>query len=758
MRTLRNTIAAAVAALTMLTAALLGLPGASAQTLNTSHAQVYVTNSGWYVGSYKNTDGTILYCVDPGQGSPDGSFTAWTATTSWSKLYSLGNTSAAGLHQLAYLLWRYGGQGASSRNMAVIVQLLTYQALGYTSSFYDPAIGIQANVYFNVNNSGSISQAVLKEMDPSGALLATAQNIWAETVANANMGWNGTTFNKTTNLFAISDANGGYVPPGSVVTISYQFPNLGAGKTVTFHVTNPDGSVDDIPVLTDATSTATLNYTVPAGSGGAGSFTIDADMGPVAPAWPMMASPSAGRGTGPQAVAAATATPLNWDDPDAGDFESGYQPMIVTHTSHQLIQPGQQNLSDNYTVTGGMPGQPWAGTTSLYCGFPTDQAAQTADLSTLTPIAIAAISGTYDTNGEDTGYTTVSINVPLSGFCRWGEKIPGDPDLGILDAIPGPSGPETTLLTAPTVTTAASVQIAAVGAPISDTVTATGVFPAVGGAAIVWTLTGSLLGPLTPTASGCAGLDWSGAPVAQPVNQTVAGDTSGHLTLAGVGSFTPAVAGCFTYTETLTGVAPDGSSVSVTHPAGDVAQTVLVVQLGVTSQVSAKQAYLGQRFTDQVMLEGLIPDDQAVITYHGTLYGPLPYSAGYTCDNLDWAQAPVAITFDVEIDQAKISPVGTLMLDAVGGFTPTLVGCYSHGGVLTATSAADPTVVLGSYVHQVGQPPQTILVLASAGGKVDTGGRPASPGWGLWLAAGLLTAGAGAGVWLAARKRLGRAA
>jgi hypothetical protein len=225
------------------------------------------------------------------------------------------------------------------------------------------------------------------------------------------------------------------------------------------------------------------------------------------------------------------------------------------------------------------------------------------------------------------------------------------------------------------------------GDTVSDTVDLAGLETVVGGEAVEWTVTGSLLGPVASVEGACDDAVWTDADVALDVPVTavtVGEDKTSTLT---VGEFTvpDGMVGCYTYTETLTGVFEDGTVVAeTTHEAGDVAETFYAWSPTVSTYASARIAVPGLTVTDTVLVEGLPADFadlglDAVIA--GELLGPIEPGAGLTCQGLDWTDAPVAA--DIPLTQVDVSTLadGTVTMEGVGAYLipdDATVGCYTY--------------------------------------------------------------------------------
>lgn len=175
-----------------------------------------------------------------------------------------------------------------------------------------------------------------------------------------------------------------------------------------------------------------------------------------------------------------------------------------------------------------------------------------------------------DGNAEVTFELSRPLNAP--GWYVFVEAIADDAEAGLRGAR-GTFGreSETVFVNQPaTIETRASTRVASVGSTISDTAIVAGIVPGLG---VTVTLTGELRGPASPVDGGCAAVDWSQAPVATTI---VAQPIPADGEYPGLGEFTVAKAGCYSYGEQLTATLEGKPWWQTDHPAGKTPQTTVV--------------------------------------------------------------------------------------------------------------------------------------------------------------------------------------
>lgn len=85
-----------------------------------------------------------------------------------------------------------------------------------------------------------------------------------------------------------------------------------------------------------------------------------------------------------------------------------------------------------------------------------------------------------------------------------------------------------------------------------------------------------------------------------------------------------------------------------------------------------------------------------------TLFGPVPTGASGTCDDADWATAPV-------FESGTATVTGDGVVTTTPTATPTTAGCYSYADILSSVYYS------GDVVSDVGQPAETFQVEPSPG-------------------------------------------
>ncbi|PZS13540.1 MAG: hypothetical protein DLM57_16425 [Pseudonocardiales bacterium] len=353
------------------------------------------------------------------------------------------------------------------------------------------------------------------------------------------------------------------------------------------------------------------------------------------------------------------------------------QPAISTQISKQTVHVGD-TLTDAITVTNsnGFTGQ----LTYKLLG-PVTPLTDTAGAPTCIGVNYAAAAtaqaGAITANGDNT-YTSAPFTVKTKGCYTYSETLVGNATTpGAGPTVPGAVTETVLVKVQPKLSTAISLQEAAVGTTLTDHIVLTGSQGYRG--PVNWTL----LGPVKPTlnAAGspsCVGLDWTGAPVAASGFVTANGDAT--YTTAG---FTVLVTGCYTYTELLpaSGVTEQAGP---TTP-GSVSETVLVVVHvpTVSTQASKQQALTGDTITDAIKVTGSFGYQGPV---NWTLLGPVKAvldSAGSpTCVGVNWTGAPTAAS-------GTITANGDATY-TTAGFTVVTTGCYTYSELLVGNEVTGP--------------------------------------------------------------------
>lgn len=476
-----------------------------------------------------------------------------------------------------------------------------------------------------------------------------------------------------------------------------------AGHTVSVTLTGP--------VVFDATGTNTLTVTSAAAPQsyafhftGTGSAYVQQTASGFPRYVNVYPTPAAGQ---QRVVANSAPTSLLFEDPVALDVNLV---KATSQVSQQLVAAGS-SLTDTVVVTDGVAGMRWTGTVTVYGPLATHPS---GGVPAGAPVAaVLPIAGAFDASGATT-VTTADVTAPARGFYYFQEHIDESPiavDLNAGALWAAYDSPyevsETALVMAPTLSTQVSSQRALAGATIHDTATISDAPTTdVNGQPITYAVSGSLLGPVAPVAGGCAGVSWTGAPVALAISSTPvpAGATS-----VDVGSYripSSAATSCFTYVLRMswTGV---GAAGVVAHDAGLVTETTLATALPkATTTVSAQLVMPGAVLTDTATVTGTSPLYDYRLT--GALYGPV--NAGPTgCTDVSWTGAATVAT----IAATPITADGPI---TVGSYTVPVdatIGCLSYGEQLLVLDKATG-VTLATVDHPVGQVTQTSLVIVPA--------------------------------------------
>lgn len=260
----------------------------------------------------------------------------------------------------------------------------------------------------------------------------------------------------------------------------------------------------------------------------------------------------------------------------------------------------------------------------------------------------------------------------------------------------------------PALHTTVSSARALVGGTLVDAVRVTGAGTA--------RLTGQwrLLGPVRPSASGCDGVDWTGAPRAASGTFTAAGDG-----VYSVGSTHLVAAGCYTYVERLS---PSSRTRGTAWtPVGATSETSLVLaRPTVRTVVSRQHATVGARLSDDVLVSGLPAGVAAKL--HWRLLGPVA-PRGDSCRGAVWDHAPVRSSGALVVRRNGHRTLGRT--------TVTRGGCYTYQERLEATALSAAT---GWTTAGLSSESSTVLPQAPQIPKhpvVDTGGS--------WSPAGRIT-------------------
>lgn len=435
---------------------------------------------------------------------------------------------------------------------------------------------------------------------------------------------------------------------------------------------------------------------------------------------------------------------LKYSDPTGAKVINSFSPKATTKTSNVIAEPGQP-LHDIVSVSDGIEGQEFSGTSTLYGPLAEEPAQESAAAPAGTPVVgTATFSGTFGPDGKAEVNTTELV-VPEAGYYVWQETLAETPNS---PPYTGPFGqkPETTLVYNPKLSTAINLQKATVGQTISDSVIVDGIRTSVGGKAITNTVSGVLAGPVAPVDGECEAVDWEGATTRdiEPFVVTKSGR------IDGVDEHVIDVAGCYTYGETLT-VTLEGQDkpvLVVDHPIGKVEQTVLVDLYRPTgnTKVTTTTPAAGEEVSDVWYGQGGKPG-----TTQKGVWARYDIT-GLTGDAIKCTDGNLVEEGEFEITYGED---GTVTSDKFGTYTAA-----ADGKVYTFVDALLEDDFNAAATHDCGLPEETVThpqvpapPADSSGGAIASG-VAGSTGWNgglLGLASGLILL-AGMGV-LVARTR-----
>ena len=351
-------------------------------------------------------------------------------------------------------------------------------------------------------------------------------------------------------------------------------------------------------------------------------------------------------------------------------------PTVVTTASEQQVVPGTP-ISDEIVV-GNTGGATIPASWTVFGPVPPNKSDADPCLHLDFSGAAIAATGSFTVVGDNT-YVEGSFTPTVLGC--YGYSVTLD-ETGTTEGVThGPDQEdETTLvknpLVTPVVTTQASNNQVDEGAVIWDDVAVAGT----AGDPIDATIT--LFGPMPPDvvtpATPCDPIDWSAAPVATTEDFVVDGDGTYRVGEFGLDD----LPGCYSYAVDL---AESWSTNPVTFPAGDPAETVIVLDQPLTPIIRTDAqpdlvVAAGTDIFDRVEVDNT---GGTTIQAHWQLFGPLDpeISDDHPCDDLDWSTAPVLASGDF-----------TVTGDGFYDTPPTTVsaaGCYSFEEQLDATIFTD---------------------------------------------------------------------
>lgn len=428
-----------------------------------------------------------------------------------------------------------------------------------------------------------------------------------------------------------------------------------------------------------------------------------------------------------QRVLTGAQSQLKYSDPTGAKVINSFAPKATTKTSHVIAEPGQP-LHDIVTVSDGIEGQEFSGTSTLYGPLAEEPAQESAAAPAGTPVVgTATFSGTFGPDGKAEVNTTELV-VPEAGYYVWQETLAETPTS---PPYTGPFGqkPETTLAYNPKLNTEINKQTARVGDTISDSVIAEGIKTSVGGKAITNTVSGVLAGPVAPIDGKCVGVDYDGAP-SREIEPFVVSE-SGRLD--GVDEHVIDVAGCYTYGEKLT-VTLEGQDkpvLVVDHPIGKVEQTVLVDLYRPTgnTKVTNTNPAAGEEVSDVWYGQGGKPG-----TTQKGVWARYDIT-GLTGDALKCTDGNLVEEGEFEITYGED---GKVTSEPFGTYT-----VKADGKVYTYVDALLEDDFNGAATHDCGLPEETVTHPAPPAPPtpaVIASGVPGITGWNLPLLAGVAVA------------------
>jgi hypothetical protein len=320
-------------------------------------------------------------------------------------------------------------------------------------------------------------------------------------------------------------------------------------------------------------------------------------------------------------------------------------------------------------------------------------------------------SGTQPVTGDQSGLTVPSAKVTVGspGCYGWSETVSGISFPGTTVVVVAPSNPNEAFLVntlQPALATTVAPSVSGGNESTQDDIVLSGTDIAPGnstGAPTSGTITWELYGPVTPSAGGCAGVDWNGAAEADSGVIPVNGDGTYHTTSTGPLTLNS----CYSYAESL---AATTDSAATTVTAGAVAETADVPPPPVVTTATPSNAYPYSSVSDSVTVSGLG-------AYSGNLgwelVGPLA-PVGGSCADLEWSGAP---STPLGQGMATVSADGTVTTGpvALGG-----TGCYSWADTFSGTFPGSTSIAAGAAGEVVlvepHSPSLTTKVVVTPGG------------------------------------------
>lgn len=605
----------------------------------------------------------------------------------WSAPTSVSSPVAVNDPKIAYMLWKYINQTSSNPTGAALAYAVKSKYEVSTSVTFWQGVWSSFRTTQSANYNATMS--AYNTMNAEATRLAGPYTIPVDVTGNP------ATLTGTVTGVGVRTGSGAYYP----------------SVPITLTMTGPGVfSANNAKTITVTSTTAAQSIPWKFVPGQSGPVKVSASTSAVLPPSTFYRYAKSSSSTQTMVTLSTTRQRASGLDPTGFLVSSVASTSAVADPVISTTPVNTGTVSDTVNITGGVAGASATITSTLYgplAALPTESAAAPAGTPVFDTVTQTA---TLSSTGTATVTMTSSLAPTAPGYYVWREAVSGA--AGTYASTFGRLSETFLLSGAGTVSTTISNQSASTGDTITDTVRVTGL-KAMPGTDLAYSVTGSLYGPVDPVNGSCAGIDWSGAPVAATIPAT---SVPSNGIMSGLGSYTIPVdgAGCYSYAETLTATQGGQTLWSVDHAVGQASQTTLATSpapgdLTVATQISSQQVLLGVPITDSVTITGLdaakLTNDTTTARFEGSLLGPLD-PVNDTCEGLDWADAPVALTFgpiDVEAD-------GTIT--GVGAYTPTAYGCYTYTERVTESWSDGIEDHSKVFNHAPGKVSQTTVVSA----------------------------------------------
>ncbi len=380
------------------------------------------------------------------------------------------------------------------------------------------------------------------------------------------------------------------------------------------------------------------------------------------------------------------------------------QPSLVTAITTTVVG-GVEQAFDTITVSGtdiapgNTTGAPTSGTLTWTLLGPEPPVADTCVGVNWTGAPTAATGTIVVTGNSPPTYTTPTSVLTLGSCYSYTETLAATTDSAAYTAPAGVIAESAQIPPAPTMATTASSPLAYPHTTVTDAVTISGL------GAYTGTLDWELVGPVTPVAGSCAGVNWTGAPVLG--NGTTPVTIDGTLT---TGPVTVDALGCYSWVDDLTGTFP-GSATVAAGAANEVVlvrpyQPLLATTAALTTGSNGTTSIADTVAVTAAGVGTTGLDPSAALTWN--LLGPVPPSAG-SCAAVDWTGAPIldSGTLTVTGDGPLTTPASPL----------TAIGCYSYTASLPAGTdrlAATSAAGIPAETAILLDPPTVVTATSSA--------------------------------------------